>query len=218
MKFLVENHHGDSRLEMLVENTATGKQIFLEGPMVMCDKPNRNGRNYDLETVGRPSVEAYNRDYVEDGRAIGEVEHPEYPFPKLSEAATIIKSPLIWQGTNAIGKALVLNNPKGQIIRSLAEAGYNLGVSTRGLGDTRKVGGIDQVKPGYMITAVDTVDRPSGQTCYVKALTESVDWVQTEAGWIAVGVNGKKVDEFIKLNEDEDEMIRRFKIVLDRLS
>lgn len=217
MKFLVENYHGAARLEVLVENTSDGKRLFLEGPMVMCNTTNRNLREYDLESVGKPAVEAYNRDYILDRRAIGEIEHPEYPFPKLAEAATMITEPLKWNGTIAHSKALVLNNQKGQILRSLIEADYNLGVSTRGLGEVVKRDGIDRVKPGYMITAVDTVDRPSGQVCYVKAITESTNWVQRDGVWIPESVNGSTVDRILSENSDDEEFIRRFKTVLNKL-
>jgi hypothetical protein len=213
MKFLSDNYHGDLQLDVLTENTESGRKLYLEGPMVMCNSKNRNGRIYDMDTVGIPAVEAYNRDYIQDRRAIGEVEHPEYPFPKLSEAATMIHTPLTWDKSLAVGRAEVLNNPKGQILRSLVEAGYNLGVSTRGLGEVRG----DHVRPGYMITAVDTVDRPSGQACYVNAIHESVEWICENGVWRPVSVDGRKADTFIRENSNDEELIRRFKMALNRL-
>lgn len=218
MRFLIENYHGTlPPLELLTENDGAGKKMYLEGPMVMCGSSNRNGRAYDLESVGKPAVEAYNKNYIGERRAIGEVEHPEYPFPKLSEAATMIHHPLTWSGNIASGKALVLNNPKGQILKSLVEAGYNLGVSTRGLGEVVKKGNTEHVKPGYMITAVDTVDRPSGQICYVKAITESTEWEQVNGVWVPMSVNGKVADQIIRENSDDEEFLRRFKSVLNKL-
>ena len=155
--------------------TATGgKAMYIEGPFVMCNQVNRNGRNYDLQKVGIPAVEAYDKEYIQDRRAIGELKHPDYPFPDIEHAALKTES-LRWEGTNAIGRARILNTPKGQIIRALAEADFNLAVSTRGLGETKSVNGYDDVQPGFMLTAVDAVDRPSGQVCYVKAVSESVD-------------------------------------------
>lgn len=220
MKFLVENYHGESKLEILTENTSAGKQLWLEGPMVMANRKNRNGREYPMESVCIPAVERYNQEYILDRRAIGEVEHPEYPFPKLAMAATMIKEPLRWDGDNAVGRAMVLNNPQGIVLKSLIEAEYNLGVSTRGLGDTVKRGGSEVVKPGYVITAVDTVDRPSGQTCYVKALVESVDWNYNEesAVWVPTTVKGARVDSIITEHATQEEFIRRFKKALNNLS
>lgn len=216
MKLLIENHYGIGQLEVLNENDEIhGRRVFLEGPMVMCNAKNRNGRNYDKDTVGIPSVDRYNEEYIKDGRAIGEVEHPEYPFPKLKEAATIIHEPLRWVGNDAVGRALVLNNVHGAILKSLIEGGYRLGVSTRGLGD---VDHRNNVKTGYVITAVDTVDRPSGQTCYVDAIMESTEWVEHDGTWIPKRLKGEQVDKVVLENSDDSEFLRRFKNALERLS
>lgn len=201
------------------DNGRGGKAMFIEGPFVMCDEVNRNGRRYGLEAVGIPSVEAYTRDYINDRRAIGELKHPDYPFPDIEEAAIKTES-LIWNGANAIGRARVLNTPKGQIIKALAEADFNLAVSTRGLGDVKSAKGIDEVVPGFMLTAVDVVDRPSGQVCYVKAISESVEWKLDEATgvWTPKDVNGHVVDTLVKTNRLlEDEFIRRFTKAINKL-
>ncbi|AUR97712.1 prohead core protein serine protease [Vibrio phage 1.244.A._10N.261.54.C3] len=219
MKMIIENYHDEGgRLEILTENSAEGgKTLYLEGPSVMSNRPNRNGRNYDKQTVAVPCVERYVQEYIQDRRAIGELEHPDYPFPKLSEAATMTES-MTWHGDNAVSKIRVLNNPKGQIIKSLAEANFNMAVSTRGLGDVRESKGVNEVLPGFMLTAVDVVDRPSGQVCYMKAMMESVDWVQTEGGaWIAQDVNSN-IDNVIKENSDlESDFLRRFESALGKL-
>lgn len=176
----------------------------------MANANNRNGRFYDKERVGFPSVEAYNTNFVKEGRAIGETEHPEYPMPKISNAVVFIKDPLHWVKDDAYGKLQVLNNQHGQIIASLAEAGYNLGVSTRGLGLVDKRNKIDYVRPGYLITAVDVVGRPSGQTCYVNAIYESVEWENVGGEWKPKNVNGGAYDKVIDANRDNTEFKRMF--------
>ncbi|CAL9955492.1 head maturation protease [Vibrio phage D528] len=219
MKLLQENLHGDGgQLEILTESSAEGgKTLFLEGPSVMANRRNRNGRNYDKSSVAIPAVSRYIQEYIEDRRAIGELEHPDYPFPKLTEAATICES-MDWVGDNAVSKIRVLNNPKGQIIKSLAEANFNMAVSTRGLGDVKESNGVSEVVPGFMLTAVDVVDRPSGQACYMKAMMESVDWVQTEGGaWVAKDIN-ENIDNVIKENAMlESDFLRRFDLALSKL-
>lgn len=200
--------------------TATGgKAMFIEGPFVMCNQVNRNGRNYDLDKVGIPSVAAYDKEYIQDRRAIGELKHPDYPFPDIAEAAIKTES-LRWEGTNAIGRARVLNTPKGQIIRALAEADFNLAVSTRGLGETKSVNGYDDIQPGFMLTAVDAVDRPSGQVCYVKAVSESVEWQLDESSgiWVPKDIKGHVVDELVKTNmQFEDDFLRRLDAALNHM-
>lgn len=211
MKLLIENHFGQTILE---SSTSNGK-LYLEGPMVMCNAKNRNGRSYDLKTVGKPAVAEYNKSYVGEQRAIGELEHPEYPMPKITEAAVFIKDPLSWDGSNAIGKMEVLNNPKGQQIRALEEAGYRLGTSTRGLGEVNSRTGA--VNPGYFITAVDVVDKPSGQVCYMDAITESVDWQLSNGVWTPTGVQGKRVDAMLKEAQGNPLLAAKIKAILNRL-
>lgn len=220
MKLLHEISGIGEDLQIGESATSTGgKAMYIEGPFVMCNAANRNGRNYDLEKVGIPAVAAYDRDYIKDRRAIGEVNHPEYPFPNMAEAALKTES-LVWQGNNAIGRARILDTPKGQIIKALAMADFNLAVSTRGLGETKQVRGIDEVLPGFMLTAVDAVDRPSGQVCYVKAVHESVDWQLEESTgmWIPKDINGKVVDNLVKTNiQLEEDFLRRLDAALNRL-
>lgn len=217
-----ENLFQDSQLEILTESE--GKRgLWLEGPCVMADDTNRNGRAYPMENVCRPMVDRYNRDYIEERRAIGECEHPEYPFPKMSNAAVIINQPLHWQGKNAVGKLRVLRNGNGQVIESLAEAGYRLGVSTRGLGSaTENSMGVEVIDPGFMLTAVDVVDKPSGQTCYVNAIRESVEWVKDETSGIWTPVDAKYENaQRISKNMDSanaEEFMKRFRSVLNHLS
>lgn len=211
-KLIHENLYSDVILESTQDSNG---RLILEGPMVMCNAKNRNGRFYDLDTVGIPSVEAYNRDFIGEQRAMGELEHPDYPMPKIKEAAVFIPEPFKWNGNNAIGKMEVLRNQHGQTIRALHEAGYRIGVSTRGLGE---VGTNNQVKPGYMITAVDVVDKPSGQVCYVDAINESVNWVCSESGiWMPESTNDRIIDKLIKENQDDEYFVNKFKAVMNKL-
>lgn len=196
---IVENLFRDTKLEIKTESSQGGKKVFLEGPCVMAERVNRNGRNYRMNEVAIPMVERYNEEFIGEGRAIGECEHPEYPFPRMKEAAVIVNQPLYWQGNDAVGKLQLLNNPNGQVIHSLIEGGYNLGVSTRGLGSATEINGVEQIDEGFMMTAIDVVDKPSGQTCYVTPIRESVQWVkESDGSWRPNDVNGHNIDRFVE--------------------
>jgi hypothetical protein len=168
-------------METLTEQTAEGKVLYLEGPMIMTEKRNRNGRIYE-KAMMESSVDTYIESYLKANRAIGELNHPDYPFPNIKEAAVYIES-LSWQGTDVIGKARVLNNIHGQQIKSLVEAGFRMGMSTRGLGNVVERSGQKYVTE-YMLNAIDAVDMPSGQNCYMNALKESTEWVQQGGIWV----------------------------------
>ena len=56
-------------VEVLTEQTETGKSILLEGPFIMTEKKNRNGRIYP-KAVMEKSVDKYNKEYVNERRAL----------------------------------------------------------------------------------------------------------------------------------------------------
>lgn len=201
MLFLTEWSQG---MEVLTEQTDSGKVLYLEGPMIMTERQNRNGRVYPKGMMEK-AVDKYNKEYVLERRAIGELNHPNRPFADPASAAILIES-LSWQGNDVIGKARVLNNPYGQQIKSLVEANFKLGVSTRGLGEIKERSGQKYVE-NYLLNAIDAVDMPSGQTCYVNALHESTEWVQTSTGVWVESVNKEKAmkmfaEKFGELLED----------------
>lgn len=197
MQLLYEWNPG---VEPLHEATATGNTLYLEGPMIMTEQQNRNGRIY-RKAMMEKSVEKYINEYVNENRAIGELNHPARPFADPKEAAIKIES-LRWEGNNVIGKARVLNNPNGMIIKSLVEANFKMGMSTRGLGNVVETGGQKLVE-NYLLNAIDAVDMPSGQVCYMNALRESVEWVQEGGVWIEKA-NQEKA---LKLFEEKFEQL-----------
>lgn len=168
------------QIEVLTEQTDQGKQLFIEGIFAQAEKVNGNGRIYP-KAIMESSMQKYMSEYVAKNRALGELNHPDYPFPDPAEAAIRITE-LKWDGDNVYGKALVLNTPKGQIVKGLLEGGFNMGVSTRALGSLKEKNGVKVVQNDLMFTAVDCVDNPSAQEAYVSALTESRKWMITESG------------------------------------
>lgn len=203
LQLLIEK--SESRIETLTENTAAGSVMYLEGPFLMTNQVNRNKRVYP-KGVMEESVERYINDYVKERRAIGELNHPEYPFADPAKAALKVES-LEWRGDLVYGKARVLNNPFGDQIKSLLEADFNLGVSSRGLGTADAHG---RVLAGYLLNAIDAVDRPSGQVCYVNQVLESVQWELNESSGIWSPV---------KLEESFDRALSEIdsKVVIGRL-
>ena len=177
-------------VEVLTENTSKGKVLYIEGPMLMATQKNRNGRIYP-KNVLEQAVDLYQKDYISERRAIGELNHPEYPFPDPKKAAIMVES-LSWNGDAVIGKARVLGTPDGLIIKELLEANFKLGVSTRGLGDIKKESHADLVQK-FLLNAIDAVDLPSGQICYVNAVNESVQWVNEGGNWVQRTVKHDKL-------------------------
>lgn len=171
------------QVESLTENTPLGKQLYIEGIFAQAEVKNGNGRIYPISVMEK-AVAQYNENYVSKRRALGELNHPPRPFADPAEAAILIES-FQMEGNNVIGKAKVLNTPKGQIIKGLLEGGFNLGVSTRGLGSLLEKNGAKVVQSDFMMTATDAVDMPSGPDCYVNSLYEST-WINKNGVWVPV--------------------------------
>jgi hypothetical protein len=184
-------------LEFLTENTDFGRNLYIEGPFLMADAVNRNRRMY-RKAILEKAVDRYMGEYVNERRAIGEINHPDYPLPDIAKAALMTQS-LDWHDSNVTGKAIVLKNPDGDRLRSLIEAGFKLGVSSRGLGTVTRKGNYADVNDDLVLNAIDAVDMPSGQTCYVNALTESTIWSLNESGiYVKKGINEEKVIDTLR--------------------
>lgn len=205
MRLLHESHN--PLLEVLTENTAQGKKLYIEGPFLLAERYNRNRRKYARSIMER-SVADYIRDYVDERRAIGELNHPEYPFPDPALAAIMTKS-LSWQGDEVIGKALVLDTDKGRVIKALLDADFKLGVSSRGLGEVKENGDGTSDVLQFVLNAIDAVDLPSGQTCYVNPINES--WVQHNGVWIREMAKSQPGAKPERLIEALDDLFKSFR-------
>lgn len=173
MKLLSEDLN--SKVELLTENTKTGKEFFIEGIFAQSDVINGNGRIYPSRVMN-PQVEEYIEEFVKKNRALGEIEHPDRPGVDLKEASHIITDLRI-EGSNVIGKAKLLKTDKGRLASALLESGVQLGVSTRALGSVvTRDDGIDEVQDDFRLFAVDIVHTPSAPDAFVNGLMESVDW------------------------------------------
>jgi len=181
------------QIEVLTEQTESGKHLYIEGIFAQAEVRNGNGRLYP-KAVMESSMDKYITEYVARNRALGELNHPDYPFPDPQHAAIRITE-MKWDGNNVYGKALVLNTPKGQIVKGLLEGGFNMGVSTRALGSLKEKNGVKVVQNDLMFTAVDCVDNPSAPDAYVSALTEARKWMVTESG-VWQPVDGIEQPEF----------------------
>jgi hypothetical protein len=123
-------------------------------------------------------VKRYNETFVDKGRALGELGHPDGPTVNLDRVSHKIIS-LQREGNNFIGKAKILSTPMGKIAESLLSEGVKLGVSSRGIGTlspTRE--GYNMVNDDFMLaTAADIVADPSAPDAFVNGIMEGKDWV-----------------------------------------
>ena len=164
-------------VEVIVENRNGKKSMFIEGIFLQGDIQNRNGRMYPMNTL-RKEVQRYNESFVNSGRAVGELGHPEGPTVNLDRVSHKIVS-LKESGSNFIGKAKILSTPMGKIAQNLIDEGVKLGVSSRGLGTLAvNEDGLKVVSDDFMLaTAADIVADPSAPDAFVSGIMEGKDWV-----------------------------------------
>ena len=165
------------QVEVIVENRNGKKNLFIEGVFLQGEIKNRNGRMYPMQTLAR-EVGRYNENFVEIGRALGELGHPDGPTVNLDRVSHKIVS-LKESGNNFIGKAKILSTPMGKIASNLLGEGVKLGVSSRGVGSLNKTNaGYSVVGEDFTLaTAADIVADPSAPDAFVDGIMEGKDWV-----------------------------------------
>ena len=164
-------------VNILTEEKDGKKSLYIEGVFLQGNIKNRNGRMYPLETLRR-EVGRYNESYVNAGRALGELGHPDGPTVNLDRVSHKIVS-LEQDGCNFRGKAQLLETPMGKIAKSLIGEGVCLGVSSRGVGSLKMTNeGHKIVGEDFMLaTAADIVADPSAPDAFVQGIMEGKEWV-----------------------------------------
>jgi hypothetical protein len=179
MKLIKEIHE---TVNYLVEDANGNKSLHIEGPFLVAEKKNRNGRLYEAHTL-RKEVDRYTEEYINKHRAFGELGHPETPSINLDRVSHMITS-LKEDGNVWIGKAKILDTPMGLIAKSLIEGGAQLGVSSRGMGSLKNVNGVNVVQPDfYLATAADIVADPSAPGAFVQGIMEGKEWMLVNGVW-----------------------------------
>jgi len=164
------------QVEFLTEAAADGgKNYFIEGVFMEADTLNRNKRMYPKHILLN-EVNRYTKEFVNNSRAFGELNHPEGPSINLDKVSHIIEN-LQWQGNDIVGKARILETPMGMIVKGLLDGGVRLGVSTRGMGSLEERNGVSFVKDDFILSTVDIVQDPSAPTAFVNGIMEGVEWV-----------------------------------------
>jgi hypothetical protein len=169
-------------LEYLVEeqNRNAPSNLFIQGPFLMADKPNRNNRIYPRDQMIE-EVNRYSREMIENKRATGELNHPTTPEVNLERACHIVTE--LKQNDNIFeGKSKILSTPMGQVVRSLILDGVKLGVSSRALGRVNNNRSGVGVVSDFRLVAIDVVADPSVPTAFVNGILESKKWVLAESG------------------------------------
>ena len=147
----------DSKMvaESRLENAG---KIMMKGILQKANTLNQNGRIYPLPILER-EVRNYQK-FIEEKRALGECDHPESSVVELKNASHIIREAYM-EGDICYGTVELLDTPSGKILQSLVESGVTLGISSRGVGSTRREGDYQIVQDDFQLICWDFVSEPS---------------------------------------------------------
>lgn len=169
----------------LIEEKDGKKFLYIEGPFLVAEKVNRNGRLYK-EEVMHNEVQRYTEEYINKNRAFGELGHPDTPNINLHRVSHLNVG-LRKEGNVWIGKAKILETPMGNIVKNLIEGGAQLGVSSRGMGSLKSVNGVNVVQDDFRLaTAADIVADPSAPGAFVQGIMEGKEWMMIDGVWTEV--------------------------------
>ena len=184
--------------DYLIEEKEDGKKDYkIKGIFMQADIKNRNGRVYPMEVLNK-EVKGYNKEYINEKRAFGELGHPDGPTVNLERASHMITA-LYPDGKNYIGEAKILSTPMGGIVKNLMDEGAKLGVSSRGMGSLDQKNGVNYVRNDfYLATAADIVADPSAPNAFVEGIMEGKEWI-----WNNGMISEAEVEE-IKENIEEN--------------
>ena len=170
------SEHIEQDTEYLIEEKDGKKDYKIKGIFMQADIKNRNGRIYPMEVLNK-EVSRYNKEYIKEKRAFGELGHPDGPTVNLERASHMITA-LYPDGKNYIGEAKILSTPMGGIVKNLMDEGAKLGVSSRGMGSLDQKNGANYVRNDfYLATAADIVADPSAPNAFVEGIMEGKEWI-----------------------------------------
>jgi len=177
-------------------------KLIVRGVLQRAEAKNQNGRVYPKEVLMR-EANSYNKNFVKQSRAMGELDHPESPVVNLANVSHNITD-MNWRGDDLVGTVEVLTTPSGNILRELFRNGIKLGISSRGVGSVETVkesSGEEsqEVQPDFELIAFDFVSNPSTQGAFMYPMNESVD---------RQGTVGRTCGEYCKAEDIINKIMR----------
>jgi hypothetical protein len=145
--------------EMIKESREKNNgKVLMKGILQKADTLNQNGRIYPLDVLQR-EVRNYQK-FIVENRALGELDHPDSSVVNLKNVSHLVKEAYIENGV-VYGTVEILDTPSGKILQSLVESGVKLGISSRGVGSTKKQGDYVVVQDDFQLICWDYVSEPS---------------------------------------------------------
>jgi len=151
-------------------------RTILEGVFAEFGIENRNGRVYE-EREYLPHLEYLQKD-IQNGNLLGELDHPERFEVSLGNVSHKISELWYDQGKRQIlGRIEILDGtPKGQIAKSLLDAGVPLSISSRAAGSVNE----DKTVQIQQIYTYDLVAKPGFESAQLHQVNEGMSTPKLE--------------------------------------
>ena len=152
---------------------------ILEGPVADFLHPTRNERLYSDKVWENVWKDPLVKEMFKNGGIVGELDHPA-DREEIDSTRIAIKMPEPpTKGKDGLyrGKFEILNTPCGQIVYTLAKAGFKVGISSRGNGDVEENfdGSSEVIPESYTFKCFDVVLLPSVEKARMNLITESLN-------------------------------------------
>jgi len=144
--------------KIIKEQREVGAPLIMKGILQKAETLNQNGRVYPKVILER-EIRNYQK-FIQENRALGELDHPDSSVVELKNASHNIKEAYM-EGNIVYGTVEILNTPSGKILQSLVESGVTLGISSRGVGSTKSQGDMQIVQDDFQLICWDFVSEPS---------------------------------------------------------
>ena len=159
LKLLTEWMPWQYSKEMIEESKQKNDgRLLMKGILQKANTLNQNGRIYPQVILDR-EVRNYQK-FIAESRALGECDHPDSSVVELKNASHIVREAYM-DGDVCYGIVELLDTPSGKILQSLVESGVTLGISSRGVGSTKRQGDTDVVQDDFQLICWDFVSEPS---------------------------------------------------------
>ena len=182
----------------------------LEGPCADIHDPTRNGRKYPESLWEKVFASPIVNEMLENGGIFGESQHPvDRQEVDTEKIAIAMKEKPIKKNNQLWGRFYILDTPCGRILKTLADFGYKIGISSRGTGEvSMDMDGNESVDPdSYEFTCFDAVLLPAVKAARMNLVTESLNNNKT----LRVALN----EAFDKATADERKVMEEVLNELD---
>jgi len=162
--------------EMIKESREKNNgKVMMKGILQKADTLNQNGRIYPMDILER-EIRNYQK-FIVENRALGELDHPDSSVVNLKNVSHLVKEAYLDKQV-VYGTVEILDTPSGKILQALIESGVKLGISSRGVGSTKKQGDYHVVQDDFQLICWDFVSEPSTPGAFMLPEGKSINPIE----------------------------------------